>query len=68
MAAAAVEKLKALWDSQVNDEEKWAFNYVSSSLIPSRKSTISFSFSSSYAVSCKRSVAVDLGRPYDVML
>ncbi|KAF0887667.1 hypothetical protein E2562_002367 [Oryza meyeriana var. granulata] len=27
MAAAAVEKLRALWNSQVNDEEKWAFNY-----------------------------------------
>ncbi|RLN16159.1 hypothetical protein C2845_PM02G07930 [Panicum miliaceum] len=28
MAASAVEKLKALWDSQVNDEEQWALNYV----------------------------------------
>lgn len=26
-AAAAAEKVKALWDSQVNDEEAWAFNY-----------------------------------------
>uniref|UniRef100_A0A0D9Y0R3 Uncharacterized protein n=1 Tax=Leersia perrieri TaxID=77586 RepID=A0A0D9Y0R3_9ORYZ len=23
-----VEKLKALWDSQVNDEEAWPFNYL----------------------------------------
>ncbi|KAF8673936.1 hypothetical protein HU200_048323 [Digitaria exilis] len=28
MAASSVEKLKALWDSQVNDEEQWALNYV----------------------------------------
>jgi len=28
MAASAVEKLKALWDSQVNDEEQWTLNYV----------------------------------------
>jgi hypothetical protein len=27
-ASSAVEKLKALWDSQVNDEEQWALNYV----------------------------------------
>ncbi|CAN6287564.1 unnamed protein product, partial [Urochloa humidicola] len=27
MAASAVEKLKSLWDSQVNDEEQWALNY-----------------------------------------
>ena len=27
-ASSAVEKLKALWDSQVNDEEQWAVNYV----------------------------------------
>ncbi|CAN6316644.1 unnamed protein product, partial [Urochloa humidicola] len=27
MAASAVEKLKALWNSQVNDEEQWALNY-----------------------------------------
>ena len=28
MAASAVEKLKALWDSQVNNDEQWALNYV----------------------------------------
>jgi hypothetical protein len=28
MAASAVEKLKGFWDSQVNDEEQWALNYV----------------------------------------
>jgi hypothetical protein len=27
-ASSAVEKLKVLWDSQVNDEEQWALNYV----------------------------------------
>ncbi|EER93837.1 hypothetical protein BDA96_01G179800 [Sorghum bicolor] len=26
-ASSSVEKLKALWDSQVNDEEQWALNY-----------------------------------------
>lgn len=33
MASAALEKLRAFWDSQVKDEEKWAFNYVSAPLI-----------------------------------
>jgi hypothetical protein len=28
MAASAAEKLKGFWDSQVNDEEQWALNYV----------------------------------------
>uniref|UniRef100_A0A804M0J2 Uncharacterized protein n=1 Tax=Zea mays TaxID=4577 RepID=A0A804M0J2_MAIZE len=27
-ASSAVEKLKVLWDSQVNDEEQWALNYA----------------------------------------
>ncbi|TVU46230.1 hypothetical protein EJB05_05751, partial [Eragrostis curvula] len=34
MAASAVEKLKNLWDSQVNDEEQWALNYVRTLNIP----------------------------------
>lgn len=32
-AAAALKKLRSFWDSQVNDEEKRAFNFVSASLV-----------------------------------
>jgi hypothetical protein len=45
-AAAAVEKVKALWDSQVNDEEAWAFNYVrqSNPIHPSSLAYLQLSF------------------------
>jgi hypothetical protein len=33
--AAALDKIKAFWDSQYHNEENWALNYVSISLFPS---------------------------------
>jgi hypothetical protein len=33
--AAALDKIKAFWDSQYHNEENWALNYVSIPLSPS---------------------------------